>query len=135
MSGDAAQEISNILDESIKTVNSIINRTKENSKLISDRNIKKINLGLSASQRCEQSFETILRNTHSISKMINDVSIASQEQSSGVSEINKAVSQLDQATMQISSSANSTSRSSNELANHINQLEVISQELQNIINV
>ena len=135
MSGDAAQEISAILDDSITTVHSIIERTKESSKIIADKNIEKINRGLSASQRCEQSFETILKNTHSISKMINEVSIASQEQSNGVSEINKAVSQLDQATMQISSSANSTSKSSGELAMHVNQLEMISQELQHIINV
>ena len=39
MSGDAAQEISAILDDSITTVHSIIERTKESSKIIADKNI------------------------------------------------------------------------------------------------
>ncbi|MDD4976408.1 MAG: methyl-accepting chemotaxis protein [Bacteriovorax sp.] len=98
MSGAAALEITKMLDGSIKTVEEIVKNSKDKiGKLISDSK-EKVAVGTRVASECEMVLNDIVLSVASVSKMMTEISTASQEQSNGVNEINKALAQLDQVT-------------------------------------
>jgi methyl-accepting chemotaxis protein len=116
MSGKAAQEITEMLDESIKRVSSIVDETKTNVEKIVYQGKDKISSGTQIASDCAQSLEDVVKKIEEVDKTIGDITVASKEQSQGIAEINSAVSQLDQTTQQNSAIANETFRSSKELS-------------------
>jgi methyl-accepting chemotaxis protein len=122
MSGTAAQEITSLLDNSIKTVEDVVKRSKTNiGRMIQDGK-EKVTTGTKVAQDCEGVFNEILENITNVSKMVNEISSASQEQSQGVREINKAIAQLDQVTHQNTATASASAHSASSLSQQAEQL-------------
>jgi methyl-accepting chemotaxis protein len=115
MSGNAAKEISDMLTDSIKKVNEIVENTKNRVDLLVEIGQDKIVMGQSTAQKCRESLTKINVNVSAVASMITEISHASKEQAQGIQEINKAISQLDQVTQQNSAVAQQGSSQAEEL--------------------
>lgn len=122
MSGNAAKEISAMLDGSIQKVEGIVNETKTKvSSLIHDGR-DKIDAGIKIAQECEVVLTEIVENISSVTQMANEISTACQEQATGVQEITKAMSQLDQVTQANASTSEEVASSAEELSGQAESL-------------
>jgi methyl-accepting chemotaxis protein len=134
MSGQSAQEITGMLDHSMKTVDSIIENTKNKmSKIIGDSQVA-IKDSVSIAGKCREVFDAIQGSSQGISDKASEVSLASKEQSSGVSEVNKAVAQLDQATQTIAKDAQGVVAISSNVNVQSIEIKTLSQNLKEIID-
>ncbi len=133
MSGQSAQEITGMLDHSMKTIDSIIENTKNKmSKIIGDSQIA-IKESVSIAGKCRDVFDQIQSSSQGISDKATEVSMASKEQSSGVGEVNKAVAQLDQATQTIAKDAQGVVAISSSVSTQSIEIKNLSQNLKEII--
>jgi methyl-accepting chemotaxis protein len=129
MSGAAALEITNMLDESIKTVEVIVRNSKEKiGKLIKDGK-EKVETGTRVAYECEGVLNEIVLSVASVSKMISEISTASQEQAQGVHEITKAIAQLDHVTQQNAANSAESANAAGTLSNQAELLNSIVHKL------
>lgn len=116
MSGNAAREISELLDSSINRVEVIVNETKTKVKEEVNSGIEKVRIGTEIANQCGELLNTIVKEVSEISKMAEEISIASNEQAQGVNEISKAITQLDIVTQQNSATSEETASAAEELS-------------------
>ncbi len=133
MSGTAALEITNMLDGSIKTVEEIVKNSKDKIEKLVQEGKEKVTTGTRVAEECEGVFSEILTNISDVSKMVSEISGASQEQGQGVSEINRAIAQLDQVTHQNTSNATQSASAVAILSTQATQMNTIVQKLVSII--
>ncbi len=116
MSGNAAKEITTMLDESIRKVEMTVQETKTSvDRLISDGKVK-INNGIKVANDCGNVLEEIVVSIAKVNAMAEEISTASVEQSQGISEITKAMHQLDQVTQQNAAASEEAASSAEELS-------------------
>lgn len=128
MSGNAAKEISSMLEESILKVETIVTETKTSvDRLIADGK-KKVDNGTRIARNCGEVLDDIVMSVTKVSNMANEISTASKEQSEGITEITKAMHQLDQVTQQNASA-------SHEAASAAEQLSVQAEALKSAVGV
>ncbi len=129
MSGDAALEITKMLEGSIKKVESIVRDSKEKiGEMVSDGS-SRLEAGTRVAHQCQEVFNELLVSVTSVAKMVSDISAASQEQAQGVYQINKAVSQLDQVTQQNTASSAQSASAANSLSDQADKLNVLIKSL------
>jgi methyl-accepting chemotaxis protein len=129
MSGNAAQEITTMLDNSIKRVESIVKNSQERiEKLVVEGKVK-VDTGTRIANECGSVLNEIVVSVASVSKMAMEIATASQEQASGVHEITKAMAQLDQVTQQNSATTAQTASSAESLSAQAENLNTIVQDL------
>lgn len=116
MSGNAAKEISSMLDDSIRKVESIVNQTKTKVEHLIQDGKDKVSAGAVVARACGDILNEIVNNVSNVSTMANEISVASQEQAQGISEINKAMGQLDNVTQQNTAASNGTAKSAEDLS-------------------
>ncbi len=105
MSGNAANEIKGLLEESIVKVNDIVTNTKSQvEKLVFDGKMK-IETGVERAKECDIALSEINENVAKVQSLVSEVSLASTEQSQGIGEVNKAMGQIDEVTNQNSVAA------------------------------
>ncbi len=127
MSGNAAKDISNMLQSSIQRVESIVTEIEGRvAKLIAEGR-EKVELGTRTAQACGDALGNILTSVQEVDTMVSEISSASQEQAIGVTEVNKAINQLDQFTQTNSAAAQNS-------AAMAEQLTAESQNLKNVVN-
>lgn len=134
MSGNAAKEISTLLDDSIRKVNEIVTETKTKvEKLIVDGK-NTVESGSLVARQCGDVLEDIVKNVSSVSHMAVEIATASQEQARGVEEITKAMGQLDQATQQNASTSQECASAAEELSAQAEALKKAVGQLVSTIN-
>lgn len=115
MSGNAANEIKTLLDESISKVHSIVDSTKvQVERLVLDGK-EKIKTGVSRAQECDLALNNISHTVLAVEELVTEVAHASTEQSQGLSEINKAMGKIDEVTHQNSSASQSVATNAAEV--------------------
>lgn len=134
MSGKAAQEITQMLESSIRTVENIAKDSKEKIGVLLYESKTKVETGVSIAKDSEQVLHEIVESVASVSKMISDISHASNEQAQGVQEINKAVAQLDQVTQQNTQGAAHAANAASELAHEAEELNNLVLKLKLLID-
>lgn len=116
MSGRAAQEISDMLADSVKKVESIATDTKEKvSRLIQDGQ-QRVKAGSEVANECGNVLSEIVTSVAGVAKMASEISSASEEQAKGLQEITKAVSQMDEVTQTNSSTSQEAASAAEELS-------------------
>jgi methyl-accepting chemotaxis protein len=133
MSGKAAKEISDMLGDSIKKVTSIVDNTKIKVENLVRQGKDKIQVGTLTARECGQALDEILNNVSSVNSLVNEISVASNEQAHGIQEVTKAMSQLDQVTQQNTAVANESSVMSAQLNKQAEDLTGIIQQLLMIV--
>lgn len=134
MSGKAAQEITQMLESSIKTVENIAKDSKEKIGVLLSASKTKVETGVGIAKESEQVLNEIVDSVASVTKMISDISHASNEQAQGVQEINKAVAQLDQVTQQNTQGAAHAANAASELAQEAEELNNLVLKLKKLID-
>lgn len=129
MSGNAAKEISSMLDQGISKVRSIVQETKVSVQRQVDEGKSKVATGSKIAQECGSVLEGIVNSVSEVSRMSEEISVASSEQAQGVQEITKAVHQLDDVTQKNSSTTNETATAAQHLSVQADSLKAIVDEL------
>ncbi|MBS1986079.1 MAG: MCP four helix bundle domain-containing protein [Bdellovibrionales bacterium] len=132
MSGNAAKDISGMLDESIRKVEQIVNQTKEKvTTLVADSKTK-TDTGTTVANQCGHSLTEIVKHVDHVNSMVSEITSAAQEQATGMSEINKALNLLNKSTLENAQTAEETSDTAKALAGQSRQLNEVVEELQRL---
>lgn len=123
VSGEAAHEIAEMLSKSTEEVKKITEGTKENTRTALEATDQRVQAGMDISSQCEKVFKEVSESIDEISSIVNAINLATEEQSSGVSEVTKAIGQLDQVAQQNAQSAQLTSQTSEDLLGLSKELE------------
>jgi methyl-accepting chemotaxis protein len=129
MSGNAAKEITSMLDDGISKVKAIVKNNKEKVEgLISDGKAK-IDFGTNVANQCGGVLNEIVHSVESVSKKSQEIAKASEEQAQGVFEITKAMGQLDQVTQQNTATTAESANAASALARQAESLNTLVNEL------
>nr|BDT28358.1 methyl-accepting chemotaxis protein [Bacteriovorax sp. HI3] len=134
VSGEAATEISGMLDNSIQTVERIVHDTKIKVDKLLTEGKTKVEYGSSVARDCGEILEEIVSNVKVTSDMALEISNASVEQSQGISEITKAMGQLDVVTQDNSHTSQELSNVADNLNNDAIELEKVVSDLLKTVN-
>lgn len=129
MSGKAANEITEMLTNSVKRVTEIIDGTKSLMDGLVIKSSQKIEMGTSTANECADALDEILLNVSKVNELLKEISSASKEQTTGIMEVNKAMSELDQTTQQNSAAAHESSSAAISLNSQVERLNEIVSEL------
>ena len=80
MSGGAAKEITEMLQESVTSVEAIAEKTKEKIDRLMVSSEEKINYGTETAKQCKEALNEILSSVESVDKLVFNIASASQEQ-------------------------------------------------------
>lgn len=116
MSGNAAKEISSMLEGSIQKVEGIVQDTQKRVERLIEDGKHKVEQGTGVARECGRVLHEIVSNIEKVTLMAQEISAASNEQSKGVSEISKAMNQLDHVTQQNAQTSDMTASSSEQLS-------------------
>lgn len=133
MSGNAAKEITGLLDTSVKKVETIIGETKVRVEKLMLMSKEKVDAGSKTANECAGALEQILQNVASVDTMVNEIAVASREQTMGIKEISKAVGQMEQVVQQNTAVAQASSASAEQLRAQAASLESSVTEMHHIV--
>lgn len=125
MSGNAAKEISDMLQGSIQRVQLIVQESsgKVNSHIEGGKT--HIDRGTEVAKECGLVLNEIVENISGVTQMTKEISTASQEQAQGVQEISKAMSQLEQVTQINAATSTQTANSAEKLSTQAIELNAV----------
>ncbi|RYZ66638.1 MAG: hypothetical protein EOP09_12375, partial [Proteobacteria bacterium] len=134
MSGNAAKEISSMLDDSVKKVDQIVSDTKGKvDQLMADAK-HTVDRGAQIAEECGEVLKDIVQNAGTVSQMVTGIADASHEQSRGVNEISKAIHELNQSTQMNASAANQCAGSAEQLSAQAFALKQAAESLRVIVS-
>ncbi len=102
-----ADEVRNLAQRSAEAAN-------ETKNLI-EKTIDRVNEGSALSVRAEKDFSAISTYTDKVGTMLAEISNASNEQTTGISQVNKAVAEIDKVTQATAASSEESASSAEEL--------------------
>lgn len=94
VSGTSSEEISAIVEKSVKFVNEALTKTKQKVEKLTLDTAEKSQAGYDQAKSCETIFNSISERISDINNMIRDISTATKEQSVGVEQLDKAIINL-----------------------------------------
>lgn len=123
MSGNAAKEISQMLEGSIHKVEEIVKNTKLKIERLIKSGNEKVTLGSATASRCGEVLDEILANVSQVDQLLNEISKASQEQSIGIHEITRTMNQLNQVSQKNTTASQDSSNESGHLVTQTEELK------------
>jgi methyl-accepting chemotaxis protein len=133
MSGNAAKEISDLLDASTQQVKTIIEEGRKRLAVTVQQSTKKIDEGVDTAHRCGESFETIISQMHAVNSTTAQTSSAIQETVKGLDEIAKALEDLDNSTRSNTQTSMEATSTSIKLTEQLNTLKKSIDEINHVI--
>ncbi|CAN2040527.1 methyl-accepting chemotaxis protein [Candidatus Magnetomoraceae bacterium gMMP-15] len=109
-----AEEVRNLAGQTAKAA-------KETAKLIED-SIQKVNNGTEIADKTSVSLKHIVLSTTQVAELVNDIAVASHEQSQGISQVNISLNQIENVTQQNVASAEESADTAKELESQANKL-------------
>lgn len=134
MSGNAAKEITGMLDASMQRVTNIVNQTKTRVERLVVESKEKVDAGTTTAQKCGQSLDMILNSVEQLDSVVAEITQASAEQSAGITDINASMNQMDQMTQQNNSVANQCAESASGLSDQSHQLKGVVDQLHQLLH-
>lgn len=129
MSGNAATEISELLNNSVKRVNEIVKKSQSSMGSIIDTGKKTIEEGNQNARNCDVIFDQISSESESICNLLEEINAGTAEQSKGIEEVNKSMLQLNdvankseqvaQESLQMSTKLNQQSQSLGDIVDEM----------------
>jgi len=129
MSGTSADEISEIVQNSLQQVDEIVKDTKFRISNCVDKAKEKVKLCQDSAKSCEQIFDTVVENANQVNSLISQISKAADEQTAGIREITSAIGQINTTTNENAKVSQSVSSSASELSAQAGRLEDMSKHL------
>lgn len=134
MSGDAAADITQMLDSSIQKVEHIVKTTTSQVEGLTKIGKQEVQAGTKIAGQCGEILDEIVNSANRVLQMVVEIATGSQEQSKGVQEINKAMAQLNQVTQQSSVSSQESASASARLSKQAEILHNSVEELSVTLN-
>jgi methyl-accepting chemotaxis protein len=134
MSGSAAKEITQLLDQSVQKVESIVKRTRDEVQQMMAVGSDKVRKGIEGGQRCGDVLGEIVESVNIVHSMLVEIAKASAEQATGVNEIENAMNQLDEITQSNNTSAQLSLSNSDNLKSQADQIAGVVEELNGLLN-
>jgi methyl-accepting chemotaxis protein len=134
MSGSAAKEITQLLDQSVQKVESIVKRTRDEVEQMMATGSDKVRKGIEGGQRCGGVLNEIVESVNVVHSMLIEIAKASAEQATGVNEIENAMNQLDEITQSNNTSAQLSLSNSDNLKAQADQIAGVVEELNGLLN-
>ena len=133
MSGAAAKEINNLLEQSLKKVHTVVEdvKNKIDESLTSAR--KSVTTGSKTVENCRNVLEEIQAYSAQLNNMVTSISTASLESSLVVEEISKALMKLNSATQINAKAANCCSDAYSILSEQVHKLRTSATSLRQVI--
>jgi methyl-accepting chemotaxis protein len=120
-----AEEVRNLAQRSATAA-------KDTTELIEDC-VSKAEVGTKLSEECKTSLTGIVTNVKKVTSLIDEISVASTEQSDGIDQVGKAIQQMDQVTQQNAANAEETASASEEMSAQsqtlLEQVRILSKEV------
>jgi methyl-accepting chemotaxis protein len=129
MSGASAKEISDLLSNSVQMVDNIVSSMQRRVEKQANESRIRVENGISIGRRCGAALVEILSSVEKVEQMVSEISQASIEQSTGVSEVSKAMHQMDQVTQQNAEVSNSSAHSAAKLNAQAVQMKQLVDDL------
>ncbi|MBF0313414.1 MAG: MCP four helix bundle domain-containing protein [Oligoflexia bacterium] len=123
MSGKAAQEIAQIVKDSIRQAEAVSNENKS-----------KVDEGYKLVEETSRVLQEIGKKAQIVQKAASQVLTASNEQASGIRQINSAVEQLDKAIQENASTSEETASAAEELNSQVDTLKQVVVDLSSLIS-
>ena len=123
MSGNAAVEITMLLENSVQKVEEIAKNSQEKVGVLIAEGKSNVDAGVRIAKESGSILNEIVGSVASVSSAITEISSASQEQSQGMQEITKALGQLDQMTQQNTSNAAESAHAAEALSKEAHLLK------------
>ncbi len=133
MSGTASEEISSMLESSIKKVQDIVAATQAKVADQVERGKEKVDGSISIAARCGKVLEEMVHGSEEVARRINEIAMASNEQAQGVQEINRAMDQIGEMTQQNTMTSNQAASASEKLSEQADLLRTSAQVLVKIL--
>ncbi|MCO4755448.1 MAG: methyl-accepting chemotaxis protein [Bacteriovoracaceae bacterium] len=133
-SGKSATEITNLLQENIEKVQSMVTDTVRKVDQIKETGTQKVQQGKQTADQCEKALSDIVSKIEILTSKIHEIDAASNEQAKGISEITNAMTSLDQVANQTAAIAAENSSSSGEFSQKSTQLNQIFIQLNELVN-
>jgi methyl-accepting chemotaxis protein len=133
MSGNAATEISDLLERSTAQVKSTVDSSKESMKTILASGKTKVEEGLIQIENCDSVLSDILENFKDVRNSVQQISSSASEQSIGVSQINTAISELESVTQQNTALAQNSQKQANELKSQSLDIEKLVKSVEDLV--
>lgn len=133
MSGNASQEIYQMLESSINAVEKVTQEQKIKMDELLKNNEKSIHSGVELGGRLEVFLKELLPQIESLKNKIEQISLASSEQLKGVNEVGIAIEQVNDATRETSDISNESSKVALDLNKNLEGFTGIVESLKNLI--
>lgn len=129
MSGNAAREISVLLNNSMSTVQNIVGQNQQKVQELHLSGQNRISQTKQAAEDCQSIFGDILEKTTSLTNAIAEIASASSEQSHGIAQIAEAIVASERASHNTSSLSETAQRNANELKSQTETLSLSVDQL------
>ncbi len=133
VSGVAAKEISEMLEQSTKQVMAIIDQSQQKIEVLLRDGDEKVQRGEQTALVCKDLLADLNGDVNDVSDKMTQISEASKEQSVSINEISKAVRQIDSMTRKLSNATHGFSETSRDLSSQSDVLYSVVEELQSTI--
>jgi methyl-accepting chemotaxis protein len=134
MSGQAANEISSLLNNSVKRVNDIVTTSQGAMVGIMESGKVTITEGNSAVENCQHIFDKISLDSQSISTMLEEINAGTTEQSKGIEEVNKSMLQINDVANKNAQVAQDSQSMAEKLKEQSNSIALVTEDLTVMLN-
>jgi methyl-accepting chemotaxis protein len=133
MSGNAAQEITALLSDSISKAEQMAASSQEKIEKLIDDGSRETEQGSQIARDCAETLAQIENGTREVNGRLEMIKSASTEQSSGVTEVTKALAQIDEGTQQNATASHEVAEASGEVAEQADKLQRCIDSLNDVI--
>ncbi len=133
MSGNAAKEISEMLEASTNEVKKIVVESKSAIGALMEKTRGKFEDSKTVAGNCSLIFDQIISQMEAVNRNVNDIATASREQTTGIREINRVMNSLSEATQQNSLTTGDTANSALELKRQAEDVKITVGELMTLV--
>lgn len=129
MSGNAAKEITSMLEGNIQRVEQIVSSTQSKVENLIMQGKQKIEEGTRTAQSCGEILSEIVNRASNVNHLVQEITTASKEQAKGISEVTHSLNELDIVSQQNAGTAAECSGSAESLKQQADQLKKIVRSL------
>jgi methyl-accepting chemotaxis protein len=120
-----AEEVRNLAGRSAKAA--------QDTTTMIESNILLATGGVADAQKVHEILSEIVAHANKVNGLMNDISVASQEQAQGVEQVTKAISQMESVTQQNAANAEESASASEELSAQADSMREIVHELSRLV--
>jgi methyl-accepting chemotaxis protein len=131
--GEAGAGFAVVADE-VRNLAMRASEAAKNTNTLIENTIKAVKNGNELTQATQGAFEENMVISGKISKLIDEIAAASQEQSQGVEQINRAVSEMDKVVQKNAANAEESAAAAEEMNSQAEQMKQFVKELLSIID-